>query len=166
MSNPGTLVQYLTTLSRRHKFWTCGATTFKSSETTALFRFPSNKIYKTDITKETRDETVLKTFIWGLNLQAVDDDERKVLIFTQLVSCPVDSAQFWSVTLFQLEITNLQKIFVQYCKIRLVQPKAFRKLTNLVELDLGENLLQVIWKCVSLIVDWKYHSQSYLFSLG
>jgi len=50
----------------------------------------------------------------------------------------------------QLEITNLQKIFVQYCKIRLVQPKAFRKLTNLVELDLGENLLQEVpteaWK--------------------
>ena len=45
--------------------------------------------------------------------------------------------------LFQLGITNLQKIFVQYCKIRTVEPKAFRKLTNLVELDLGENLIQV-----------------------
>ena len=47
---------------------------------------------------------------------------------------------------FQLGITNLQKIFVQYCKIRTVEPKAFRKLTNLVELDLGENLIQVIEK--------------------
>jgi Leucine-rich repeat (LRR) protein len=49
-----------------------------------------------------------------------------------------------------LGITNLQKIFVQYCKIRTVEPKAFRKLTNLVELDLGENLIQEVpseaWK--------------------
>ena len=45
--NSGTLVQYLTTLNHRHKFWTCGGTTSKSSETTALFRF-SNKILPKD----------------------------------------------------------------------------------------------------------------------
>ena len=45
--------------------------------------------------------------------------------------------------MFQLGITNLQKIFVSYCKIRKINPEAFRKLTNLVELDLGENLIQV-----------------------
>ena len=45
---------------------------------------------------------------------------------------------------FQLGITNLQKIFVQYCKIRSIDAEAFNKLTNLVELDLGENLIQVL----------------------
>ena len=45
--------------------------------------------------------------------------------------------------MFQLAITNLQKIFVQYCKIRAIEVAAFNKLTNLVELDLGENLIKV-----------------------
>ena len=35
----GTSVQYLTRLNRLPKFWTLEATTSKSSETTALFRF-------------------------------------------------------------------------------------------------------------------------------
>ena len=51
---------------------------------------------------------------------------------------------------FQLGITNLQKIFVQYCKIRDIEASAFNKLTNLVELDLGENLIQVL----------RYHTRS------
>jgi len=41
-------------------------------------------------------------------------------------------------------ITNLQKIFIQYCKIRAIEAAAFNKLTNLVELDLGENLIQEV----------------------
>ena len=49
-------------------------------------------------------------------------------------------------------ITNLQKIFVQYCKIRNIEAAAFRALTNLVELDLGENLIQVFH--VSCIVSF------------
>ena len=38
------------------------------------------------------------------------------------------------------------------CKIKTVEAKAFRKLTSLVELDLGENLIQVIEK-IELIQD-------------
>ena len=42
----------------------------------------------------------------------------------------------------QADITNLQKIFLQYCKITSVQPKAFSRLTNLVELNMSENELE------------------------
>ena len=88
--------------------------------------------------------TILLILITLLLMMMIDDNDDDSFWYLHLaVQRIVTTGQFWTVTLFQLEITNLQKIFVQYCKIRLVQPKAFRKLTNLVELDLGENLLQV-----------------------
>ena len=137
------------TLSRAPKFWTWGATTSKSSETTVLFRF-SNRISSTDITFGNvplwclHALTILLILITLLLMMMIDDNDDDSFWYLHLaVQRIVTTGQFWTVTLFQLEITNLQKIFVQYCKIRLVQPKAFRKLTNLVELDLGENLLQV-----------------------
>jgi netrin-G1 ligand len=47
-------------------------------------------------------------------------------------------------------ITNLQRIYCSYCKISEVEPKAFRRLTNLVELDLSENVMREVpseaWK--------------------
>lgn len=47
-------------------------------------------------------------------------------------------------------ITNLQRVYCSYCKISEVEPKAFRRLTNLVELDLSENVMREIpteaWK--------------------
>ena len=50
----------------------------------------------------------------------------------------------------QLGITNLQRIYCSYCDIVEIEPRAFRRLTNLVELDLSENAMREVpseaWK--------------------
>ena len=50
----------------------------------------------------------------------------------------------------QLGITNLQRIYCPYCGIVEIEPRAFHRLTNLVELDLSENAMREVpteaWK--------------------
>ena len=50
----------------------------------------------------------------------------------------------------QLGITNLQRIYCSYCGIVEIEPKAFSRLTNLIELDLSENAMREVpseaWK--------------------
>ena len=50
----------------------------------------------------------------------------------------------------QMSITNLQRFYCSYCQVSEVEPQAFRRLTNLVDLDLSENLMREVpaesWK--------------------
>ena len=49
-----------------------------------------------------------------------------------------------------LSITNVQRLFLRDCEVSEVEPRAFRRLTNLVELDLSGNRLREVpteaWK--------------------
>ncbi|CAB4062449.1 unnamed protein product [Lepeophtheirus salmonis] len=70
---------------------------------------------------------------------------------TQVLNIRGNSIKVFEDNIFlQLGITNLQKIFCSYCSVREIQPRAFRRLTNLIELDLSENVLKEIptesWK--------------------
>lgn len=68
---------------------------------------------------------------------------KKLKIESLLIILALQESWENSRIIFQFGITNLQKIFFQYCKIRAIEVAAFNKLTNLVELDLGENLIKV-----------------------
>lgn len=50
----------------------------------------------------------------------------------------------------KMGITNLQRFYCSYCQISEVEPQAFRRLTNLVDLDLSENQMREVptesWK--------------------
>lgn len=53
-------------------------------------------------------------------------------------------------------LTNIQRFFCAYCKVGEVEPLAFRRLTNLVELDLSENLMREVpsevWKSTKALM--------------
>ena len=45
-----------------------------------------------------------------------------------------------------MSITNLQRFYCSYCQISEIEPEAFSRLTNLVDLDLSENAMREVSK--------------------
>ena len=44
----------------------------------------------------------------------------------------------------KMSITNLQRFYCSYCQISEIEPEAFSRLTNLVDLDLSENAMREV----------------------
>lgn len=65
-----------------------------------------------------------------------------ITALTQVLSLNKNNFQILPTKVFQERgLSNLQKVFLAECKLGVIAPDAFDKLTNLVELDLSSNLL-------------------------
>lgn len=89
---------------------------------------------------------------WKSGKQTVECLERALITIpknidseTQVLDMTANNLQIIPKEIFlKINLTNLQKVYFKKCKIGQIDNRAFRGLTNLIELDLSNNLLTVV----------------------
>lgn len=87
---------------------------------------------------------------WKSGKQTVECNDRDLLIIPEGMDSGTQVLEFSGNNLhalhnekfLKLDLINLQRIYLSRCRIRIIDDRAFKGLTNLVELDLSGNMLE------------------------